>query len=271
MAMGKDSKIEWTDHTFNAWWGCEKIAPECAFCYAATFDTRIGGAHWGADAPRRFFGDAHWREPLKWNEEAKTAGQRRRVFCSSMSDVGEIHADEAVNEKMNEARARLRELIKATPWLDWLLLTKRPENLILLFGIEFFLKQRNVWVGTTAGTQATAEKNIPPLLNVPAAIHFLSMEPLLEAVDLSADWNCLDKRLASRIDWVIVGGESGPNARPMHPDWARSLRDQCEAKAAWRSSSSNGGNGHRLRITRLAASIIQHCPRIKATRTKRSR
>src|SRR5689334_16021242 len=125
--MGAKTKIGWTHHTFNAWWGCHKVSPACKHCYAESFSKRTGHAVWGANAPRRFFGDAHWREPLKWNAAAEKAGERRRVFCGSMMDVFEWH-DEPTNEQMNAARARLWELIESTPWLDWLLLTKRPEN-----------------------------------------------------------------------------------------------------------------------------------------------
>ena len=120
--MGKDSRIEWTHHTFNPWWGCVKVSPAYKHCYAEGWAKRVGLDVWGARAPRRFFSDAHWREPLKWNRGAETAGERRRVFCASMADVFEARDD------LNPWRERLWQLIEATPFLDWLLLTKRPEH-----------------------------------------------------------------------------------------------------------------------------------------------
>src|ERR1043166_1801812 len=118
--MGKNSSIEWTDHTFNPWWGCVKVSPACAHCYAEAWAKRVGQAVWGAAATRRFFGQTHWREPLRWNAEAKREARRRRVFCASMADVFEPR------KELDAERAKLWALIAATPWLDWLLLTKRP-------------------------------------------------------------------------------------------------------------------------------------------------
>jgi len=118
--MGKDSKIEWTHHTFNPWWGCVKVSPGCEHCYAEAFAKRVGKKVWGAQSDRRFFGDPHWREPLKWHDEAVITGERRRVFCASMADVFEDR-DELIPH-----RIRLFQLIANTPKLDWLLLTKRP-------------------------------------------------------------------------------------------------------------------------------------------------
>src|SRR5687767_5634241 len=121
--MAKDSRIEWTHHTFNPWWGCVKVSPACAHCYAESWAHRLGAKLWGRDAPRRFFNDEHWKHPIRWNSEAERAGVRRRVFCASMSDVFEIRAE------LNPWRAKLWPLIERTPWLDWLLLTKRPQNI----------------------------------------------------------------------------------------------------------------------------------------------
>src|SRR5687767_4989547 len=120
--MGQKSKIEWTDSTFNPWWGCVEVSPACDHCYARTFAKRTGHSVWGKDAPRRIFGDTHWSEPLKWNRKAEAFGVRHKVFCASMADVMEsgIHLD--------GQRERLWALIEASPWLDWLLLTKRPQN-----------------------------------------------------------------------------------------------------------------------------------------------
>ena len=224
--MGENSKIEWTHHTFNPWWGCMKVSDGCANCYAETFAKRTGHSIWGpaTTTQRRTFGDKHWAEPLKWNDEAEKAGERRRVFCASMADVFEEHP------QLHAERMRLWELIQRTPWLDWLLLTKRPEN------VGWFAPTRwqtdgypgNVWIGTSVENQAMADKRIPILATIPAAVRFLSCEPLLGPLDL-ATWfySMMTDDYSCAIDWVIVGGESGPKARPMSPDWVRSVRDQC--------------------------------------------
>jgi protein gp37 len=228
--MGKTTEIAWTDATFNPFWGCTKVSPGCDHCYADTLATRYGHNVWGPDAPRRFFGDKHWSEPLKWNKEAEAAGVRRRVFCGSMCDWAEGRKDQA------EARIRLFDLIEQTPHLDWQLLTKRPgaiPHLVPRHWLE--TPPANVWYGTSVENQEQADRRIPQLLAVPATIRFLSCEPLLGPVDLTPwlwesagpEWAGLNP--SPDIGWVITGGESGPGARPMHPDWARSLRDQCQA------------------------------------------
>lgn len=228
--MAENSGIEWTHHTFNPWWGCVKISPACTNCYAATLGHRYG-TEWGPSARRRFFGDAHWNEPLKWNRKAEAAGERHRVFCASMADVFEAlpdgHPDLAM---MAEARERLWELIERTPWLNWLLLTKRPERVMCSVPERWRVHgfPENVWPGTTVEDQKRGEERIPMLMAIPAAVRFLSCEPLLGPVDV-APWLFWDDLTASRLDWVIAGGESGPGARPSHPEWFRSLRDQCTA------------------------------------------
>ncbi|HEY4212778.1 MAG TPA: phage Gp37/Gp68 family protein [Steroidobacteraceae bacterium] len=213
--MAKDSGIEWTHHTFNPWWGCVKLSPACAHCYAEAWARRVGMQLWGGSAPRRFFGDNHWREPLRWNAEAERAGVRTRVFCASMADVFEPRAE------LDPWRKKLWDLIERTPHLDWLLLTKRPGHIKHVY--PWATKPRcNVWLGTTAENQRWAARRIDRLIGVDAHVRFLSCEPLLSAIDLTA-W--LGKDL---ISWVIAGGESGGAARPTHPNWVRSLRDQCE-------------------------------------------
>ena len=215
--MAKDSKIEWTHHTFNPWWGCSKVSPACKHCYAETWAKRVGSKVWGAKASRRFFTDKHWAEPLKWNKEATKDGKRRRVFCASMADVFERR------KELTPWRDRLWELIEETPMLDWLILTKRPQNIAAMvpWGDEW---PENVWLGSTVENQTWAEKRLPILLSFPAKVRFLSCEPLLGNLDLSKFVN--DEGLHP-IDWVIAGGESGPYSRPMKPIWARNLRDQC--------------------------------------------
>jgi len=161
---------------------------------------------------------------LKWNAEAKEQRQRKRVFCASMADVFEAR------DELSVWRERLWQLIMKTDWLDWLLLTKRPQNIDLMAPWTDEWPQ-NVWLGTTIEDQTRAEERLPSLLKHRAKTRFLSCEPLLGTVDLS-QW-IGNKRNSSLnpIDWVIAGGESGPNARPMLPRWVRTLRDQCRAEA----------------------------------------
>lgn len=281
--MGANSKIAWTDHTFNPWWGCHKNSPECARCYADSFARRTGHKVWGESAPRRFFGEKHWAEPLKWNRHAKEEGVRKRVFCGSMCDVMEARED------LVASRERLYSLIEKTEWLDWLLLTKFPKH----FGV--FLPQtwlrrplHNVWGMTTVGCKSSLWR-VTDLLSVPFVIHGLSCEPLLEELDLSLwldplgqdscphcgadeqhyidpddknqiEWTehgdalcteCGSMRGATGydpgIDWVIAGAESGPGARPMNEDWVRSLRDQCiETKTAFFYKQKMDEKGHAI-------------------------
>lgn len=179
----KDSKIAWTDHTFNPWWGCEKESPACKNCYAEAFARRLGKSLWGPTADRPFASDSYWKQPLKWNDEAAKSGRRAKVFSASMSDVFEDRAELA------EERVRLFRIIEATPHLDWLLLTKRAAHMRRL-AVEAGWPghwPENVWAGVTVESQRYAHERIPHLLQVPARIRFLSCEPLLEAVDLS-DW-----------------------------------------------------------------------------------
>lgn len=287
--MSENTKIEWADHTFNPWEGCTKVGPGCDNCYAENRNARFASGqaiNWGPGAPRRRTSPANWNKPLKWNDEAffqcecgwrglsrdldhelsnilgdipacpecnridfKPA--RQRVFCASLADVFD-------NEVNPEWRVDLLMLIRATPNLDWLLLTKRVGNVSrLLIEAEDQLKAQNrldgwdwlhdwtsgspphnVWLGATIVNQEEADRDIPKLLEAPARIRFLSMEPLLGPVRIpevffkplhfdGRDYAYPDG--AGLIDWVIVGGESGPGARPMSPDWVRGLRNQCAA------------------------------------------
>lgn len=253
--MAENTKIEWAHHTFNPWIGCTKVGPGCDHCYAEKERaSTLLGVKWGANTPRHRTSDENWKKPGRWNKQAEREGVRYQVFCASLADV----FDNAVDR---EWRDDLATLILNTPHLDWLLLTKRIGNAGAMLGAMFLDgPPDNVWIGATITSQAEADRDIPKLLAVPAAKRFLSMEPLLGPVNLRSwidddkfrcgecdhSFNCTDEterpRLEcpmcghdpvmvdqGRIDWVIVGGESGPHARPMHPDWARSLRDQCEA------------------------------------------
>ena len=252
----KDSKIAWTDHTFNHVWGCTKVSPGCKNCYAATFSKRTGHDIWGPDKPRRFFGEKHWREPLKWNAETQKEGIRRRVFCASMADVFETHQNLEIEQDLNGARNMLGHLIMSTPWLDWLLLTKRPENALVYLTMMFPVMENfpeNLWIGTTAENQEMANKRIPLLLDIPVKAHFLSVEPMLEKISLAeVNQTLRGHTLSDGIDWLIVGGESGPGCRPFNPDWARSLRDECrEAGIKFFMKQLGGVHDHRDQLENL--------------------
>lgn len=253
----KNSKIEWTDHTFNPWIGCTKVSPGCANCYAASLDHRWGHDSWGPGKPRRRTSAANWKQPLKWDREAArerdayqqaardgmvdelnlTEPRRPRVFCASLADW--------LDDEVPIAwLADLLDLIRRTPNLDWLLLTKRPQNWykrVSAVDSEFAeswidcidMPERgdippNIWVGTTVEDQARADERIPHLLRIPARVRFLSCEPLLGPVDFSRIPPVMEETIPG-IGWVICGGESGPKARPIDLAWARSLKDQCEA------------------------------------------
>lgn len=228
--MAENSGIEWTNHTFNPWIGCTKVSPACDHCYAEEWDKRYeGGQHWGAKAPRRRTSEANWKKPLMWNKKAAAAGVRERVFCASLADVFD-------NKVPPEWRDDLFELIKATPNLDWLLLTKRPQNIYRMLPNDWGCNgYHNVWLGMTAENQEEHDKRADAFYSIPAVVHFLSCEPLLGPIELSdiSNWKntipWLGKPLADRLDWVIIGGESGSMYRPANPDWFRMIRDQCLA------------------------------------------
>lgn len=213
--MGTDTKIEWCEHTFNPWRGCAKVSAGCANCYAERGSKRYPKALgiWGADGTRVVASDAGWRQPLIWNRRAKRAGKVARVFCGSYCDVCEDRPD------LTAARARLKEMIVGTASLEWLLLSKRPENYLDLFWNPTNpVWPGNVWAGTSI-ENANVLRRIESLALVPATIRFLSCEPLLGPIDLQP-WRHL-------IQWVIVGGESGPDARPCDIEWIRDIVKQC--------------------------------------------
>lgn len=302
--MAEKSNIEWCDSTLNWWEGCTKVGPGCDHCYAEARNARFGGGaapNWGPGAPRRLTSEHNRSNLRRWNKrpfcECPACGwrgeerdantivgllnivenwcpechkevvkpARRRVFCSSLSDVFD-------NEVPAAWRADLFDMIARTPNIDWLFLTKRVGNVRAMIKHAALLSEpfpypsskmlmewsngnppENVWLGATICNQAEADRDIQKLLNTPAAVRFLSIEPLLGAVDLTpaylpcpnaenvimdpetgayeccsrCDYTGISNEMG--IDWVIVGGESGPSARPMHPAWVRSLRDQCAA------------------------------------------
>jgi protein gp37 len=222
--MGENSNISWTDHTFNPWVGCTKVSPACDGCYAeAMMDLRYGKVKWGGEHVRTSV--SNWRLPAKWNKDAGLAGARPRVFSASLADVFDNQVPPAWRED-------LFELIRVTPNLTWLLLTKRPQNIVKMVqaagaiagnGTRYL--PRNAALGTTIEDQRRADINVPALLNAkeqlgPAYV-FVSCEPLLGPIDMRP-W-------LSDLDGVIAGGETDQGAhkaRPTHPDWIRSLRDQ---------------------------------------------
>jgi protein gp37 len=215
--MGKATGIQWCDHTFNPWWGCIKVSPGCEHCYADTLASRYGYDVWGPakTTQRRVFGSKHWNEPLAWNAAALKAGERRRVFCASMADVFEDHP------MLVAERIQLWALIGSTPNLDWLLLTKRPENITRMVPQKWLDRaQPNVWYGTSVENEDYVGR-ISHLQQIPAVVRFVSYEPALGPV------NWLHNTWLSAIDWLIIGGESGPGARPFNIDWARASIAAC--------------------------------------------
>jgi protein gp37 len=212
--MGANTKIEWATDTFNPWIGCEKISAGCANCYAEGVARRFGLAQWGAGAARRVTCDQYWQQPLAWEKSAPENGRRRRVFCGSMCDVMEDR------HELQDVRWRLFGLIERTPHLDWLLVTKRPQNFRrFLPGAWRRDPLHNLWLLTTVESRDVLWR-IDALLRTPAVVHGLSMEPLLGAAPDIRPW-------LKDLSWVIVGGESGPAARPMHPEGPRAIRDWC--------------------------------------------
>ena len=230
--MGEVSDISWTDATHNEWIGCTKVSPGCANCYAETLmDTRYHRVKWGKGQERKLTSEANRRKPLAWDKAAAKAGKRTRVFSSSLSDWLD---DEVPAIWLGD----LLTTVESTPNLDWLMLTKRPQNWrsrllaaqrAMMPRVNGFIERwlagdppPNVWVGTTTEDQKRADERVPRLCDIPARVRFLSMEPLLGPIDLPGD--ALVR--PGGVDWIIVGGESGHGARPIAPDWVRSLRDQ---------------------------------------------
>lgn len=218
--MAENSKIEWTDHTFNPWIGCTEVSPACDNCYARTLmQDRYKRAEWGAGNGRVLTGASNWRKPLAWNRKAEAEGRRFRVFCASLADVFDTEVPQEWRHTLFD------EVIEQTPSLDWLLLTKRPLPAFRFLHERYAFDPGvpdNVWVGTTVENPTVARARLSWLLSIPARTRFLSMEPLIEPVQI-------EHEDLLRLGWVIVGGESGGTPRPMNPEWARSLRDQCAA------------------------------------------
>jgi protein gp37 len=211
------SKIEWTDHTFNPWIGCQHVSPGCDHCYVETMmDHRYGKVEWGPHGERKRTSDANWRQPIKWNAAARAFkmdhGHRPRVFCASLADVFD-------NKAPSEWREDLFALIRECQCLDWLLLTKRPQNIAKMLPKDWVAGYRNVWLGVTAERQPYFDQRWKLLQTIPAAMKFISYEPALGPLRLPKQ-NPLP-------DWLISGGESGPKARPVNPQWVRDIIADC--------------------------------------------
>lgn len=312
--MAENSKIEWTDHTFNPWMGCTKVSPACKFCYAERdMDHRFGKVQWGPAGTRVVTSEDNWRKPMKWDREAREKGIRYRVFCASLADVFEEWSGQVSHSsgkpmwrlnvpngddecwgykeslddpntgrplRLDDIRRRLFQLIDSTPNLDWLLLTKRPENILKFWpslwvphpmpdfrGPGYRMKSNyrsNVWLGTTVEDNEYGEKRIPELMKCRrlSPVLFLSCEPLLGWIDLRSIANvcrncddiagCDCDTPPLGIDWVIAGGESGRDARPSHPAWFQWLSEHCKTHnvpflfkqwGEWLPASQGGNNG----------------------------
>lgn len=268
--MSDYTRIEWADHTWNPWEGCQKVGLGCDHCYAEARNARFAGGtaiNWGPGAPRRRTSAANWRKPLLWDARhaafAAVHGRRQRVFCASLADMFD-------NAVPLEWFVDVLEVWRRTPNLDKLVLSKRIGNAThrLEAALDHLLARgdrdssstaqwlaswlegnapADIWLGATVVNQCEADRDIPKLMRVPATMRFLSMEPLLGHVDVFSVAGA-----PTMIDWVIAGGESGPGARPMHPDWPRSLRDQCAAAGVpflfkqhgeWATGSGDFGAG----------------------------
>jgi len=243
--MSENSKIEWTNHTVNPWWGCTEVHEGCNNCYARVLANRWKKDLWGTDKPR--METKNWLNDLhKYQKKAAVAGEMHRIFIGSMMDIFEKpmpvidwkgqEVDDHSNEEdgvllTSRLRDELFKLIHADcfPNLLFLFLTKRPSNINKYIPEEW--KENcptNVMFGTSVVNQETADKLIPQLMEAPGK-KFLSMEPLLGPVDLLKEYPVGKGTVpfGALVDWVIVGGESGHHARPMHPDWVRSIRRDC--------------------------------------------
>jgi protein gp37 len=212
--MAEKSLIAWTDNTFNPWMGCHKVSQGCKHCYAETLITNRMGKPglWGANGVRQRTKQP-WKNVVKWNNEARAAGEPLKVFTASLADVFEDAPGP------NAWRADLWDLIRASKWLDFQLLTKRPENIARMLPDDWGNGWPNVWLGTSIEDDRVADRG-PLLTAVPAIVHFVSYEPAIGPLDTLS---------LEGIEWMIVGGESGPGYRPMDLDWARSMRQRCEA------------------------------------------
>lgn len=216
--MGFVTGISWAHHTFNGVWGCTQVSPACDNCYAMRFAERLGLQIWGPKAERRLFGPKHWAEPLRWNARALEAGERRRVFAYSMGDWCEEHPATIAQ------LPRLWELWRATPGLDWLMLTKRHGRLARSLPPDWGSGYPNVWLGVTAETEAWWRRRVNALRAIPARVRWVSCEPQLGEI-------AFHRQMLAGIAWVVFGGESKTGqapARPYRLEWPRQAISVCQ-------------------------------------------
>jgi protein gp37 len=212
--MTINTRIEWTDDSFNPWIGCQKVSPGCDACYAKNnADHRFHLVQWGPHGARKRTSSVTWKIPLRLAERARADGKRRRMFCASWADVFD-------NQVPAEWRTDPFNLIRVTPELDWQLLTKRPENIRRMLPPDWDDGWPHVWLGATAEDQEHFDRRWPILRLIPVRVRFISYEPALGPLRIAGE---------KLPDWIICGGESGAHARMMDPAWARSLRDECAA------------------------------------------
>lgn len=230
--MGENTNISWTDNTFNPWEGCQKVAPGCDNCYAEARDQRFtGGQLWGPGAVRRVMSDSNWSKPMRWQRQAEARGVPIKVFCGSLCDWADNKAPEG-------QRDRLWAIIRETPMLQWQLLTKRATNIEKYLPKDWGDGYPNVWLGVTVEDRKHGLPRIDVVIEIPAAVRFLSIEPMLE------DLGDID---LSGIHWVIVGGESGPNARRMNTSWVIRVHRHCREQSVpfffkqWGGRKDKGG------------------------------
>jgi protein gp37 len=215
----KNAKIEWTDHTFNPWIDCQHVSPGCDHCYAEAQNAfrKWNGGTWGPHATRKRTSEENWKNPIKWNAGARAFkpehGRRPRVFCASLAGVFDKQAE-------STWRHDLFPLIRECRRLDWLLLTKRPQDIARMLPADWGGGYRNVWLGVTAENQTYFDQRWKHLQNIPAIIKFISYEPALGPLRLPKD--------GPVPDWLISGGESGGGARPLNPQWVRDIIKDCQ-------------------------------------------
>jgi protein gp37 len=217
----ENSNISWCDDSFNPWYGCARVSEACRNCYAADLALTKGLLEdWGPGTVRKRTTEEYWRQPLRWNDEARRSGIRRRVFCASLADIFD-------EEVPSEWRADLFELIRETPNLDWLLLTKRPQLIepqLREIGVLESLPWRQIWFGTTMEDQRCFDERWLHLRQIPSVVRFISYEPALGPL-------ILPESVRGQLHWLIAGGETTMRkneSRPSDPAWFRSVRDQCE-------------------------------------------
>jgi protein gp37 len=209
--MADKTEISWTDHTFNPWWGCTAIAPGCDNCYAAAMDKRTGGSFFDSKVKPRRTSQANWNKVLTWNRKAEKDGVRRKVFCGSMMDWCDKDAPEGALED-------LFSIIRMTPMLDWQLLTKRATLIKERLPSDWGDGYPNVWIGITVEDDNYGYKRLEAFKDIKAKVKFISAEPLLSDISNAP---------LEGINWVIIGGESGPGARPMDQYWVDLLMGKC--------------------------------------------